>query len=501
MPPEASFALPTPTILAILGVEGPERDLFIEEVTGIDLAGREKADDGSTARVFKGKADGRDLWLVDCPSLSLADAAFTDAVQAALAKDSSPAQRTIGGVIYLHDITDINVKEHATKNLSLFKKLLGPESQDNIMIVTTLWDMLRTADDGKRTEAELKAAYGNASSSATVNVRRIQDSSNDESIYVSIVREFIAVATISTSIDGNQFAKMSLQDLVNIIAGKDRELADLRAKFQASVTTHAMELEKAVTEKLHVAKELDQARKAEQEVIQLKDELQRHEMDRETKINILERQFDAEKRELNNKLQKLDVERLDLARHQEELYRTLARDLACQPLGSNGITPLHLAARRGQTELVRPLVEAGVPLEAKMQYIDVSTDRSYGTALHWASIEGHLAAAKALLDAGAQKETLNAWRRTPLHCAARFGHLEVVKLLVSRNANKEARRDTNETPLHFAVEENRYSVVEFLIDAKADINARGDRGTPLQFAYAKGHYQIAQLLVSRGGRK
>ncbi|KAF2802634.1 ankyrin, partial [Mytilinidion resinicola] len=440
---------PTPTILAILGVEGLERDLFIEEVTGIDLAGRDTADGGSTARVFKGKADGRDLWLVDCPSLSMADAGFTNAVQAALAKESTPAQRTIGGVIYLHDITDKKAKEYATRNLSLFKKLLGPESQDNIMIVTTLWDMLRTTDEGTRTEAELKAAYGNASSSATVTVRRIQDSSNDESIYVSIVREFIAVVTISTGIDGNQFAKMSLQDLVNIIASKDSELVDLKAKFQASSATHAMELEKAVTEKLRVAKELDQARKAEKEVIQLKGELQKHKTDHETKIDNLERQFDAEKRDLNNKLQKSEVERLDLARRQEELYRTLARDLASQTLGTTGITPLHLAARRGQTDL----------------------------------------------------EALNAWRRTPLHCAARFGHLEVVKLLVSRNANKEARRDTNETPLHFAVEENRYSVVEFLIDAKADINARGDRGTPLQFAYAKGHYQIAQLLVSRGGKK
>ena len=135
-----------------------------------------------------------------------------------------------------------------------------------------------------------------------------------------------------------------------------------------------------------------------------------------------------------------------------------------------------------------------------MQRVDNTTDRSRGTPLHWAAIEGHIGPMTALLDAHAQIDARNAWNRTPLHVAARFGHDQAVMLLVDRDANKEARRDTNETPLHFAVEEDRSSIVAYLLSVGADINAWGNRGTPLRFAYSLGCTQIAQLLESKGAR-
>ncbi|EFX00392.1 ankyrin repeat protein [Grosmannia clavigera kw1407] len=136
-----------------------------------------------------------------------------------------------------------------------------------------------------------------------------------------------------------------------------------------------------------------------------------------------------------------------------------------------------------------------------MQRIDVRTDRSFGTALHWASLEGHVDVSLALLEAGANIEATNCWNRTPLHLAARFGHLELVKLLVRHGANKEARRDTNETPLHFAIEENHYAIAKYL-NVGADINALGGRGTPLKFAqgYGSDRLEIVELLVSRGAK-
>ena len=86
-----------------------------------------------------------------------------------------------------------------------------------------------------------------------------------------------------------------------------------------------------------------------------------------------------------------------------------------------------------------------------MQRIDCTTDRSYGTPLHWTTMSGKVRTMTALLVAGAQIEATNAWQRTPLHNAASFRHEEAVRLLVGRGVNKEAPRDTNETPLYFAV--------------------------------------------------
>lgn len=412
--------------------------------------------------------------------MSTGDVELVDAVRRALASEPTDAsmkhQIQVQGVIYLHDIRDTNVKECVPRNQSLFKKLLGSESNDHVMIVTTLWDQLLMTEQGTCVEAELEAAYMQSTPPTAVSLRRIRDSNNDESIYVSIIRELMAVATISGGIGSDQFAKLSLQDLVAIIASKDRELGEMRAELQAAADMHKTRLDEVVAEKVKLLEEVDVARKtAASEADRLQGELDRYKTEKYAEMSALQQRFD-------------------------DFRRASSLDLARQPADGDGVTPLHRAARQGQTDLVKGLLGAGVSLEARMHRIDGSTDRTRGTPLHWAAIEGHHDVVAALLDAGAQIDARNAWRRTPLHCAARFGHLEVVKLLVERGAEKEARRDTNETPLHFAVEENRYNVVEFLVDAGVDVNAWGDRGTPLQFAYTKGHYQVAQLLASRGGR-
>ncbi|KAF3917553.1 Ankyrin-1 [Arthrobotrys entomopaga] len=166
------------------------------------------------------------------------------------------------------------------------------------------------------------------------------------------------------------------------------------------------------------------------------------------------------------------------------------------PYAHLGYLQLHWAAKLGNTVILNQLIRAGTYLERRWREIDGSTDRSWGTALLWAAIEGHISCMTALLDAGADLDPRNTWNRTPLHVAARFGHLDAVKLLVERGADIDARRDTQETPLHFAVEEDHYDVAEYLIGAGADIQAKGMRGTPLGFARALNRWRITELLVS-----
>ena len=163
----------------------------------------------------------------------------------------------------------------------------------------------------------------------------------------------------------------------------------------------------------------------------------------------------------------------------------------------DGVTAMHLAAKGGHADILRLLLAAGAPLEARMHRIDGSTDRSNGTPLHWAAIEGQFGSIEALLEAGASVDARNEWDRTPLHLAARYGHDQSIRLLVSRGASLEARRDTNETPLHFAVEEACSSSIELLLELGADIDAWGDRGTPLQLALSLRHRDISILLISK----
>jgi ankyrin len=168
---------------------------------------------------------------------------------------------------------------------------------------------------------------------------------------------------------------------------------------------------------------------------------------------------------------------------------------------NDGIIALHLSCINNHPSTARLLINAGARLEARMERVDGTTDKSGGTPLHWACIVGSASTVALLLEAGANFEARTHWWRTPLHLAARFGHVDAAKLLLAKGADIESRRDTNETPLHFAVEENHYDMVRFLLDEGADMEAQGDRGTPLHMAKRMGHGKVAELLQNASADK
>ena len=87
--------------------------------------------------------------------------------------------------------------------------------------------------------------------------------------------------------------------------------------------------------------------------------------------------------------------------------------------------PLHLAARRGNGEIVNVLLDhASVHVDAK--------DSSGNTALHLACSGGHRNVCQILLNFGADITEISADKMTPLHCAIQNGHSEVAKMLLNR---------------------------------------------------------------------
>jgi hypothetical protein len=108
-----------PSSLPFWGLEGPERDLFIKEVTGTDLVRDQNTQNGAKASIFKGTLGNRNIWLVDCPSMSVTDKEFLEAVKTAILKDYTGSKGAVDGVVYFHDITETNVKEQAARNLAL----------------------------------------------------------------------------------------------------------------------------------------------------------------------------------------------------------------------------------------------------------------------------------------------------------------------------------------------------------------------------------------------
>src|SRR5262249_34978586 len=94
-------------------------------------------------------------------------------------------------------------------------------------------------------------------------------------------------------------------------------------------------------------------------------------------------------------------------------------------------TPLHLAAERGSAPIVKALIGAGAPVNAR-----TSTG---ATALMLAAAAGDASGIAALVDAGADVNAAESDRlQTPLVFAAANNRLEAVTLLLARGANPNA---------------------------------------------------------------
>lgn len=91
----------------------------------------------------------------------------------------------------------------------------------------------------------------------------------------------------------------------------------------------------------------------------------------------------------------------------------------------NGSIPLHLAARRGNDDIVKVLLDQPEPdVDAK--------DGAGKTALHLACREGHRKVCQVLLNFGADIKAVSADKMTPLHSAIQNGHTEVARMILNR---------------------------------------------------------------------
>src|SRR5437867_3567910 len=124
------------------------------------------------------------------------------------------------------------------------------------------------------------------------------------------------------------------------------------------------------------------------------------------------------------------------------------------------------------------------------------------TPLHFAAAKGDAAAVQQLLEHGVPVDVRNANGRTPLYEAAKRGQLQTVMLLVKRGAAVDARAKVGFSPLHIAAEQKQLEVAKFLIASGANVNARNDHGqTPLwQASWQTWHRdgQMAELLIAHG---
>ncbi|HNW34255.1 MAG TPA: ankyrin repeat domain-containing protein, partial [Candidatus Ozemobacteraceae bacterium] len=136
-------------------------------------------------------------------------------------------------------------------------------------------------------------------------------------------------------------------------------------------------------------------------------------------------------------------------------------------------TPLHLAAARGDLEIVRLLVAAGANLHLKQ--IPEKPGISDMTPLHLSVLNKHAQVAEFLLDHGADIDAVCQGSDTPLVIACRNADQRLVDELLKRNADPNGGTSVS-FPLLYAVQTGDLEFVKKLITSGADTGRKSDRG-------------------------
>jgi ankyrin repeat protein len=146
--------------------------------------------------------------------------------------------------------------------------------------------------------------------------------------------------------------------------------------------------------------------------------------------------------------------------------------------------------------LFSDLAAAGELLRAHPELVH-SCDEMGETALHYATAEANLEAARLLLQHNADVHARDHSGKPPLHNAAIAGHAEMVKFLLTRGADPKLQDENFDTALHYAVLAQTPSpaVLDALVAAGADVNAPNNLDqTPIDLAVEADREDLAERL-------
>ncbi|XP_059194644.1 inversin isoform X2 [Centropristis striata] len=193
------------------------------------------------------------------------------------------------------------------------------------------------------------------------------------------------------------------------------------------------------------------------------------------------------------------------------------------PSDSQGATPLHYGAQSNNAETVgvflsHPSVKDEPDLEGRTAFmwaagkgsddvistmlaltphIDINmADKYGGTAIHAASLSGHVSTVKLLLERGAMVDSLDVMKHAPLFRACEMGHRDVILTLIKGSARVDLVDVDGHTALHWAALGGNAEVCQILMENGISPNVQDQAGrTPLQCAAYGGYITCMAVLM------
>ncbi len=166
--------------------------------------------------------------------------------------------------------------------------------------------------------------------------------------------------------------------------------------------------------------------------------------------------------------------------------------LALKYAKRSGLSALHLAIIRGDTQTARVLIKAGADL-------NVRNDGEV-TPLHLAVLKNNIDIVKMLIDCGADCKLSCLGNMTPLYTAVEVGSEDMVKALLKQGVDVNMRDTFNLSfALDQAIKRQQPKITKYLLEADADKNLRNADGyAALHEAIAMGDIEIVKLLIEFG---
>ena len=179
-----------------------------------------------------------------------------------------------------------------------------------------------------------------------------------------------------------------------------------------------------------------------------------------------------------------------------EIVKLLLAHQANPNESASDATPLGLAVRNRNAEMVKALIAAGADVNAKGVPLDGG---NILVPLAYAARVGDLALARILLQNKADINVQDDFGYTPLHSTALAANAEMVKLLLENGADPNIKDKLGNTPLLIYAQLNEIQITELLLARKADVNARNGEGlTPLSLAVEARNRELTELLLKNG---
>ncbi|XP_035875343.1 ankyrin repeat and sterile alpha motif domain-containing protein 1B isoform X8 [Phyllostomus discolor] len=177
----------------------------------------------------------------------------------------------------------------------------------------------------------------------------------------------------------------------------------------------------------------------------------------------------------------------------EIVVKLLQYEASTNVADNKGYFPIHLAAWKGDEEIVKILIHHG-PSHSRVN----EQNNENETALHCAAQYGHSEVVAVLLEELTDPTIRNSKLETPLDLAALYGRLRVVKMIISAHPNLMSCNTRKHTPLHLAARNGHKAVVQVLLEAGMDVSCQTEKGSALHEAALFGKVDVVRVLLETG---